>query len=102
MRVAQYVYFGIRSDTVPADAISEALQLTPDDVMVRAAREPERVSPRQHGWYVRCDTPGLCVDDQLAVVIQRIKPALPALDRLLEQHADLSTVVTAVRKFGEG
>jgi len=102
MRIAQYVYFGIRSDTVTPQKVTAALLVEPDESWIRGEKDPDRVIPRHHGWYVRCDLPGLCVDDQFAAVMQRMTPALPALDRLLDDQPDITTVVRVVRKFGEG
>jgi hypothetical protein len=97
MRLRQYVYFAIRSDTVTADQVTAALGLQPDQVMVRGSKDPERVIPCQHGWDLKCDEPGLKVDEQLDIVMQKMTPAIPALLALLDREPDITTHVQVVR-----
>ncbi|MDQ1723451.1 MAG: hypothetical protein QOG52_479, partial [Frankiaceae bacterium] len=77
MKVKQKVDFGIRSFTMPASEISARLLIEPDKAMVLGSRATvPKLVPVCHGWYVVCDKPGLCVDEQFVEVMTRVAPAV--------------------------
>ena len=75
MRIRQYVSFLMFSATTTADELSGRLGLTPDYSNVLGSRVPgAHPIPRRHMWEVRCDSPGLRIDEQIATVVSRLKP----------------------------
>ena len=73
MRISQYVYFDLSSDVVTADFITSFLGIEPDESKVRGSRRAEPPIPTRHHWSVRCRERGLCVDDEITVVLDRIE-----------------------------
>lgn len=86
VRVKQYVYFAIKSKTTAADEIAAYLGLAPDKVLVRGSRRANPPVPVAHIWELRCDAPGLRIDEQVASVIDRLRPVE---ERLASIDADL-------------
>lgn len=74
MRISQYVYFDLSSDTVTAETITSRLGIQPDQTSIRGSRRAEPPIPTRHHWSVRCSERGLCVDDQITRVLDRIEP----------------------------
>ena len=74
VRISQYVYFGIWSQTLSPPEITERLGMEPDDFMIRGSQtQLPRVVPTRNRWSVRCDEKGLSVDKQVAKVLDRLK-----------------------------
>ncbi|WP_354481358.1 DUF4279 domain-containing protein [Leifsonia sp. 563] len=98
VRIRQYVYFRLFSETVTADAITEALGLDPDRVSVRGSRRVDPPRPVTHSWQLRCGEPGLRVDEQVERVVRRLQP-IDARIRELVATADVEAVLQIVRNF---
>ena len=54
LRISQYVYFALKSETVPAAAITARLGVDPDSVRVRGARRLAPPVPVCHSWAIEC------------------------------------------------
>lgn len=78
MRVRQYAYFGIYSQTVPPEMISRAVGALPDESRTADDFASPEKKPN-HAWVVQCDARGAAVDDQLAVLYQRLAPHRAAI-----------------------
>ncbi|WP_181775315.1 DUF4279 domain-containing protein [Amycolatopsis pittospori] len=96
MKVHQYCYFALKSETVSAGEITARLGMEPDEVMVLGSRIPERRVPRMHAWKIvqrGVDS----VDDQIERVIGRLAPVRPAIRTLVDEG--VSAVLQVVRYF---
>ncbi|MFG2907668.1 DUF4279 domain-containing protein [Kitasatospora sp. NPDC048286] len=75
MPVDQYVHFALSSLHTSAADMAAVLGLEPDEIMVRGSRIPgPRPIPAAHRWKIVCREPGLCVDEQIARVLERLAP----------------------------
>jgi hypothetical protein len=73
VRIRQYVYFSVFSETATADEIANYLDLPPDRARVRGSRSAEPPRPPHHSWQLVCDAPGLAIDEQVANVLDRLR-----------------------------
>lgn len=91
--------FGLFSASVPATSITTTLGVQPDEIMlVRGRRRSDPVGHIAHGWKIRCDTPGLTLDEQVARVMQRLRPVAEQI-RSLVGTEDIDAVLRIVREF---
>jgi Domain of unknown function (DUF4279) len=74
VRISQYVYFDLSSHTVTAETITSRLGIQPDQTLIRGSRRAEPPIPTRHHWSVHCRERGLCVDDQITVILDRVEP----------------------------
>jgi Domain of unknown function (DUF4279) len=98
MRIRQYVYFALRSDTLPASAITARLVVEPDSILVRGAERPTPPVPACHVWEIECRLPGLSVDEQAARVLNRLRPVAERVQALTATDT-VSAVLQVVRYF---
>ena len=83
MRVRQYVHFDLRSLSVTAAEMTARLGIEPDEARLRGSRRLEpTVVPWAHIWKVECRQPGFRVDEQLAVLLDRLEPHVDAIATL--------------------
>jgi hypothetical protein len=106
VRVEQYVYFSAASDTMSAAEITDAVGLSPDEVMVRGSRLEDPPSPTSHSWKLVCRDAGLRVDQQIEIVLGRVEPHADALGVLAglvdgDQQPVVRNTLQVVRFFGE-
>lgn len=85
LRIRQYVYFSVSSSAVSADEMATAIGLPADEVSVLGSRRAEPPVPRQHAWSVRCAEPGLRVDEQLDLLVERLQPYRDAIRGLVDE-----------------
>jgi hypothetical protein len=85
LRIRQYVYFSLGSDTVSAEELTAQIGMAPDTVSVRGSQRTDPPRPRSHAWRVECRTPGLTVDEQLDVVLARLEPYRSQIRRAVSQ-----------------
>jgi len=97
--VRQYVYFAVRSEAVNADEVSRRLGLEPDRSAARGSRSAEPPRPLANVWQIVCDEPGMTIDEQVEVVLQRLRPAEARLVELAKDP-DCSVVLQFVRYLG--
>jgi hypothetical protein len=74
MKIAQYVYFGIWSDTLITEEIAQRVGLVPDSSRVRGSRSADPARPVHHVWAVECKGRGMDVEQQIADVMRRVIP----------------------------
>ncbi|MBB5853841.1 DUF4279 domain-containing protein [Amycolatopsis umgeniensis] len=96
MKVHQYCYFALKSETVSAGEITARLGMEPDEALVLGSRSVEHRLPRMHTWKVTHRGPGP-VDDQIESVIGRLAPVRPGIRRLVDEG--VSAVLQVVRYF---
>ncbi|MET9616675.1 DUF4279 domain-containing protein [Kitasatospora indigofera] len=104
MPLRQYAYFALFSGHVSADEMTSQLGITPDEVSVRGSRftEPKAI-PAGHRWKVVCREPGLCVDEQIARIVERLRPCTDRIAELAGRLAadDGGAVLQVVRYFND-
>lgn len=74
MKISQYTYFAIRSETVTAADMTGVLGIEADRLMVRGSRRRDPPVPVSHAWQVICRDRGMTVDQQVEKVLQRLLP----------------------------
>ncbi|MEV7700962.1 DUF4279 domain-containing protein [Streptomyces sp. NPDC086779] len=111
MPLRQYVYFALSSRRITAQEITDALGIEPDEIQVHNRRglpaDPAR--PFSQSWRVVCREPGLCVDEQIAYVLGRIRPRTDRIAELMEKYnrardeeePGLEATLEVVRYFNE-
>ncbi|MCX2954871.1 GNAT family N-acetyltransferase [Lentzea sp. NEAU-D7] len=102
VRVEQYAYFALTSDTVSAAEIAQRLGLEPDEVLVRGSKRPEYDLPRMHAWKVVGRGAGR-LDEQIQHVVDRLRPVQDELVALTAtSDTSASLVVVRYCRDGEG
>ncbi len=99
MKIKQYVYFGISSETLTAEAIAERIELQPDKTMVRGSRTQDPPRPARHKWQLGSYEPGGDISDHVSRVLARVKPARDAI-RALVGEGEVQAWLQFVRNFG--
>ncbi|MFF7205668.1 DUF4279 domain-containing protein [Streptomyces sp. NPDC008141] len=103
MPVHQYVCFVITSTRTTAQEMTAVLGIEPDETAVRASRSTVPPLPAHHRWKIVCRRTGLRVDEQVACVLDRLRPhtgRLAALAGQLDrQEGPGSAVLQVVRRF---
>jgi hypothetical protein len=100
LRISQYVYFALKSETVSAASITARLGVEPDSVLVRGARCSAPPVPVCHTWAVECRQPGLAVNEQAARVLARIRRVAEPI-RVLTATGAVWAVLRVVRYFND-
>ena len=104
MKVRQYVYLGMLSETVDPGQISHRLGLVPDEIRLRGSRHPGPPSvPRTHIWQlnsgvVRDDVP---LNDHFEALLARLAGSASRVRALLDEGA-VDGVIRVVRRFDPG
>lgn len=100
MPVQQYVSFALTSTRTTPQEMTAALGIEPDEKNVRGSRS---AVPAHHRWKIVCRRPGLRLDEQIACVLDRLRPhtgRLAALaGQLGRQEGPGSAVLQIVRSF---
>lgn len=96
MRISQYVYFKLSSATVPAAEITARLGVEPDRLRIRAAKQTAPPRPVAHSWALDCREPGLTLDEQIARVLDRVRPLAGEIRRIVDT-LDVESGLTIVR-----
>jgi hypothetical protein len=100
LRISQYVYFALKSETVPAATITARLGVDPDSIRVRGARRSAPPIPACHIWAIECRELGLTVGEQTARVLARIHPVADSIRALTAGRA-VSAVLQVVRYLND-
>ncbi|MFE2869169.1 DUF4279 domain-containing protein [Embleya sp. NPDC059259] len=104
MPLRQYAYFALYSRYTSAADMTVRLGIGPDEATVRGSRFTKpTVVPVDHSWKVVCREPGLCVDEQIARILDRLRPHT---DRICELARHLTgtgggAVLQVVRYFDD-
>jgi hypothetical protein len=80
--VRQYVYFALYSELMPAEEMARRVGLSPDECDVRASRQVYPPRPAAHSWKIVCSAPGLTVDEQVHIIVGRLRPLADEIGRL--------------------
>lgn len=87
VRIRQYVYFALFSRRTTAQQMTERLSIAPDEISVAGSRwAAPSLLPVAHAWQVACRRSGLCVDEQIAEVMDRL---LPRQEHVIELAQEL-------------
>ncbi|MFI6100311.1 GNAT family N-acetyltransferase [Lentzea sp. NPDC051213] len=97
MRVEQYSYFALLSETMPAADIARRLGVEPDEMLVRGSRRPEHDLPRIHAWKI-VRRGNERVDEQIQHVVDRLKPLRDELVQLTAEPGITARLIV-VRYF---
>ncbi|GAA2646615.1 hypothetical protein GCM10010425_65350 [Streptomyces spororaveus] len=81
MPIDQYVYFALSSELTSAQEMTARLGVEPDETTVRGSRSIQPAIPVCHRWKTVCREPSLRVDEQMACVLNRLRPHT---DRIVE------------------
>ncbi|HEX4436973.1 MAG TPA: DUF4279 domain-containing protein [Solirubrobacteraceae bacterium] len=98
MKIKQYVYFGISSDVLTAEAIVARIGLAPDKTQIRGSRVVDPPQPRRHKWELGSYERGLDISAQTALVLARLKPARDEI-RALVKEGEVQAWLQMVREF---
>ncbi|MEV8448678.1 DUF4279 domain-containing protein [Streptomyces parvus] len=87
MPLHQYVYFALSSRRITAQEITDLLGIEPDETRVVNPRHlpADPANPFWQDWKVVCREPGLCVDEQIARVLGRLRPQTDRIAELVKQ-----------------
>jgi hypothetical protein len=85
VRIRQYAYFGIFSQTLTSADITGRLGIEPDRFKVRGSRTMNPPVPKFHFWEIRSDQPGLTVVEHFDRIIGRLKPHSGAIGQLVQE-----------------
>ncbi|MHA3703124.1 DUF4279 domain-containing protein [Jatrophihabitans sp. YIM 134969] len=100
MKISQYVYLCIYSQTIDAEQITDALGVAPDAVKMRGSRTAQPPRPLEHSWQIECRDAGMAIDDQVEALLDRITPVVAKL-RALVDESDVSVGLQMVRSFDD-
>lgn len=99
MKIKQYVYFGLRSEVLTSDEITERLGLQPDEAQERGSRKADPPRPVQHRWNLRSDEAGLTISEHVARLIPRLEPIRASVRQLVDS-GEAKATLQLVRYFG--
>lgn len=85
MRISQYAYFSLSSETVTAAAITGSLGVEPDNILVRGARDAARVIPRVHEWSVMARPDNRPVNDMVTGLLGRLEPVIAKIATVVRE-----------------
>ena len=100
MRISQYAYFSLTSDTVTAAEITAWLGIEPDVILVRGARDAVQVIPRAHSWSVRARRDNRPIDEMIAELVRRMTPVTEAIAALVREMP-VQARLQLVRRFDD-
>ncbi len=83
MRVRQYAYFALISNTLTASEITGRLGIEPDAISVRGSQTPDPPVPRHHSWRITSNEQGLSVADHMDHIIDRVGTHAAAIGDLV-------------------
>jgi len=101
MRMSQYTYFAIKSETMTAAEVTSRLGVEPDRFRVRGSRRADPPIPVCHSWEIRCDERGLRVDEQIDRVLARLTPVSDTIAELCRESDDVFGELQVVRYFND-
>jgi hypothetical protein len=98
IKVNQYAYFALKSETTPAETMTRQLGVEPDRISVRGSRLHHPPRPACHTWQIECRALGLPVDEQVTAILARVRPLADAIRTLLAT-GEVTAVLQVVRDF---
>lgn len=100
MRIRQYAYLAVKSESLSIESIADRLGLEPDQTRIRASRSVDPPRPVYNIWEIRSDQPGLTIDHHLSALVERATPIAGELGRLASEP-DCFVVLQVVRHFDD-
>ena len=100
MRISQYVYFNVSSETLSAADVTGRLLFEPDEFSVMGARDPLRVLPRQHHWKVMALPENRPVGEQIEEIVARLAPVADRISELVG-GGEVAATLWVVRHFDD-
>ena len=100
MRISQYAYFSLSSETVTAATITGSLGIEPDKILVRGARDAARVIPRVHEWSVMARGDNRPVNDMVTELLRRLEPVIAKITTVVREMP-VQARLQLVRKFDD-
>jgi hypothetical protein len=100
MRIRQHVAFVVSSTTITAASVATRVGLAPDAATVRGAKRAAPPAPIQHSWRLECREPGRTIDEQIGLVLARVRPIAGRLRELLN-NTDAAATLQVVRYFND-
>lgn len=97
MRIRQYAYFGLSSDVLSPEELTARVGLAPDEVLVKGSWMPSPPRPATNHWKLEAVSVGR-VDEMLAELVDRVRPAAPAIKALVDD-GNASATLQVVRYF---
>ncbi|RCG20997.1 DUF4279 domain-containing protein [Sphaerisporangium album] len=105
MRVRQYVYFAVVSDTLEATEMTARVGLAPDEIRIRGASGALPPRPAAHAWKLTCRDAGQPLDEMISRLLDRLEPYAERIARLVEDlnrdETGPSAVLRVVRYFND-
>jgi Domain of unknown function (DUF4279) len=104
VKVRQYVYLGLKSDTVDPGTISERLGLMPDEVKLMASKHPGPPPvPRTHLWRLNSGVGSdeVALDEHFDSLLARVSGSASRIRELIES-GQVDAVIQVVRHFTPG
>lgn len=104
MRMSQYVYFLLLSETVTAANITAELMMEPDQIRVAGSKQASpRPLPRAHSWELHCADRSQPIDSQATLLLERIAPVAQRVRDLVDKgEVDASLVIVRYFNADEG
>lgn len=99
IKIRQYSYFALHSDTMTAVDMTAHLSMEPDEARVLGSTSAEHRIPRSHSWQIhRHSTES--IDEQIEHLIDRLTPVLPRLLALIDRP-DVGASMRVVRHYDD-
>jgi Domain of unknown function (DUF4279) len=105
VRIRQYAYFALISNTLTASDITGRLGIEPDAISIRGSQTPDPPVPRHHSWRITSNDQGLSVAEHMDHIIDRLGSHEAAIGELVlelvapDTTPRLGSVLGFVRHF---
>ncbi len=99
IKIRQYSYFALYSETMTAADMTVHLSMEPDEIRVLGSRSAEHRLPRSHSWQIHRHSPE-SIDEQIEYLIDRLTPVLPRLLSLIDRP-DVGASMQIVRHYDD-
>ncbi|MFC6013389.1 DUF4279 domain-containing protein [Nocardia lasii] len=99
MKIRQYSYFALHSETMSALEMAALLPMDPDETSVLGSKSAQHRIPRNHSWKI-VRRSAESIDDQIEHLIARVTPILPQLISLT-QRPDVRAGMQVVRIYND-
>jgi Domain of unknown function (DUF4279) len=96
MKISQYVYFALKSETILPSELARRVGFPGDREAARGTRTADPPRPVLNTWEIRCEERGLTVTEQVERVISRVMPRLAAIRQLIDD-GEVMAVLQIVR-----
>jgi hypothetical protein len=100
VQIKQYMYFALDSESVTAATITARLGFEPDEILVRGARDAERVIPRVHSWEVQSRLTNRPIDEMITELLAQLAPVEDQIAALVHEMA-VQARIQLVRTFND-